>query len=540
MEQEKDQLSNLPKIILHNILSRLPEEDAARTSVLSKTWLEIWYTFPILSLSDIKIISAVPHQPVEDLPRKSKDFIEYVKTTLFRFWDRRLAIKEFKLSVKCFELGYTSKDVDLCLKLASESGVEVLKLCNVLNKKDEEELGEWYVLPKCVIEVKSLTKLVLEGRIRVDQAFMNHSIKFFSLKELYLFHVFFEDEQAIEHLISYCPLIELITLIFRSAMKSLTMHALQKLKKVDIKGIEELYIDEAPSLETLHYYCEDLDTPFKIDSIQCENLKELFLSLNMTTIITTKWFLELFLKFRFLERLELCCGTMSEQINISSVRLKFLTLSCSFTLKEANIDAPNLVSCTIYYSFGDSKPIVSFLRTSSQLEVHAVIMINDSLNVRYAREFLQNIKPQNVLTSLSLCTIKTTVDAPNPMLLDISSPPPSIKHLKLRNIFPLTNENLASDFVVSLLLCCIPTTISFNLDTCSKAFIEFLYETLMRRKEDDCFCSSSDTKCWWHNLKDDVTVTSSMKIHKNVDLKTILESLSTFAPDDYITFRLGF
>jgi hypothetical protein len=238
---------------------------------------------------------------------------------------------------------------------------------------------------------------------------MNHSIKFFSLKELYLFHVFFEDEQAIEHLISYCPLIELITLIFRSAMKSLTMHALQKLKKVDIKGIEELYIDEAPSLETLHYYCEDLDTPFKIDSIQCENLKELFLSLNMTTIITTKWFLELFLKFRFLERLELCCGTMSEQINISSVRLKFLTLSSSFTLKEANIDAPNLVSCTIYYSFSNSKPIVSFLRTSSQLEVHAVIMINDSLNVRYAREFLQNIKPQNVLTSLSLCTIKTTV-----------------------------------------------------------------------------------------------------------------------------------
>jgi hypothetical protein len=48
MEQVEDRLSNLPKIILHNILSRLPEEDAARTSVLSKAWLEIWYTFPNL------------------------------------------------------------------------------------------------------------------------------------------------------------------------------------------------------------------------------------------------------------------------------------------------------------------------------------------------------------------------------------------------------------------------------------------------------------------------------------------------------------
>jgi hypothetical protein len=50
----------------------------------------------------------------------------------------------------------------------------------------KKDMGEWYVLPKSVIEVKSLTKLVLDGRIRVYQAFMNHSIKFFSLRELYL------------------------------------------------------------------------------------------------------------------------------------------------------------------------------------------------------------------------------------------------------------------------------------------------------------------------------------------------------------------
>jgi hypothetical protein len=147
-----------------------------------------------------------------------------------------------------------SEDVDLCLKLASESGVEVLELYHGLDT-DEEGRGECYILPKSVIEVKSLTKLVLNGRIRVDQAFMNHSIKFFSLKELYLFHVFLEDEQAINHLISCCPLIEIITLmLFGGRMKSLSMHGLQKLKKVCVSGIKEVYIDEALKLQVLRVY----------------------------------------------------------------------------------------------------------------------------------------------------------------------------------------------------------------------------------------------------------------------------------------------
>ncbi|RHN39232.1 hypothetical protein MtrunA17_Chr8g0341611 [Medicago truncatula] len=100
-----------------------------------------------------------------------------------------------------FELPYMSMDVDHWLKLASQSGVEVLNLF-LPNR------GECYVLPNGVIEVKLLTKLVLVGGIRVDQAFMNHSIKFFSLRKLYFWRIPLGDEQAIEYLISRCPLIE--------------------------------------------------------------------------------------------------------------------------------------------------------------------------------------------------------------------------------------------------------------------------------------------------------------------------------------------
>jgi len=66
--------------------------------------------------------------------------------------------------------------------------------------------------------------------------------------------------------------------------------------------------------------------------------------------------------------------------------------------------------------------------------------------------------------------------------------------------------------------------------------MQFLYETLMERKGDDCFCSSSDTKCWWHGLKN-VKVISSVKIDENIDFKTMLDLLPT---DEKINFMLEF
>ena len=59
----------------------------------------------------------------------------------------------------------------------------------------------------------------------------------------------------------------------------------------------------------------------------------------------------------------------------------------------------------------------------------------------------------------------------------------------------------------------------------------------MRRK-DNCFCSSSDTNCWWHGLKN-LKVGRSMKIDENVDFKTLLESSPIFLAYD-ISFRLEF
>ncbi|TKY64395.1 hypothetical protein E2542_SST14290 [Spatholobus suberectus] len=111
-----------------------------------------------------------------------------------------------------------------------------------------------------------------------------------------------------------------------------------------------------------------------------------------------------------------------------------------------------------------------FLKSSSQLEVNVLIHI-DFMDLGNLREFIQNFKPQNVLASLSLF---------------IHQP------------------------------------------------IIFFYETLMGRKEDECFCSSCHTKCWWHGLKD-VQVSGTAKTDENIDFKTMLDALPTFSSQENIS-----
>ncbi|GAU47527.1 hypothetical protein TSUD_114960 [Trifolium subterraneum] len=380
-------------------LDKLPEKDAARTSVLSKAWLDTWYTFPVLSFCTSKIMEKSPAQPMENSGRMRKilGFCDHVKRNIQRFRDQSLTIEEFKLKVDCVGLDHISNDVDIWLKLACECGVEIIEYYQDVSVGQDQ----YHVLPMCVIEAKSITKLVLEGYIKIDPTFMNHSIKFFSLRVLSLWSVLLGDQHAINNLISFCPLIESITLRYclvlgsndvkKENLKSLRIIGLQKLKSVKALGIQDVSID-APSLENLCCWPFASVATLKIDFDRCINLKELD-----TGIVTNKWFLEQFPKFPFLESLKLKFCKMPEKTDISSVRLKELELIFCYNLKEVNIDTPNLLSCEYHDTIGASGPTISFLRISSQLKVNIWIFVSDLCNLR---KFVQDIKPNNVLTSL--------------------------------------------------------------------------------------------------------------------------------------------
>jgi len=420
MELEEDRLSSLPKIILHHILSRLSEKDRAKTSVYSKAWLDTWCTFPILSFCDDRIIRMSPARPMEDKMKKRKifGFCDYVKRRMLKFHDQKLAIKEFQLKMYSLGLCQISKDVDIWLKLACECGVEVIEYSQWVGNSQYN----YYALPSCVIEAKSLTKLLLDGFIMIDPILLNYSIKFSSLRVLSLNRVLLGDERAINHLISFCPLIEYITLDScqmlnfgggtRKLMKSLSISGLQKLKSVDVSGIKYVSID-APGLESLCYFPNgrNHDGPTKIDFDRCRNLKELYLVSVASTFFTNNWFLELFMKFPLLESLKLNNCDMPKKIDISSVQLKALELTNCSNLKEVNVDSPNLLSFG-YNGIDTSEPTISFLKNSSQLEVyiHIAVDYEDLCNLR---EFVQNIKPHNVLTTLFLLISESEVVSMN-------------------------------------------------------------------------------------------------------------------------------
>ncbi|MED6123404.1 hypothetical protein PIB30_048884 [Stylosanthes scabra] len=516
-----DHLSGLPKTILHDILARLPYKDAANTIALSKAWRDTWSSFPNMYVHYKDFVSRYDLPLINNSHRFSEMdiLIDYVTKRLLRLRDQGLAIKEFKLNLSYLldpPHGF-SHHVDQWIQIASESGVNVLELY-LSNGSFGREYSEgiWYDLPLCVIEAKSLTKLVLAGGIRVDQEFLNHSVKFSSVKMLSLNHVLFTHEGVIENLISHCPLVEYLTV----------------LKKVDVQGIEEVHID-SPELENLCYSHFRLGGSFKLNFDSCRKLRCLcIIDLNSTTI-ADKWFLELFSKYPLLESLELCNCSMSEKISIFSSQLKVLKLHHCSNLIEVNIDAPNLLS----FDYRDYKnPVISFLRGSDKLEVS--VFTNLHFRGSYTlRKFIENT-PWNILASLSLFIYESLPNYGYLPALLVSSTPPSIKHLNFRAPSVPNREALCGPIISFLLSCCFPKTISFRCGG-GYAFIEFFYEMLMGSKKGECYCSTLNRKCWWHALKIvKISYSCSFMIDENADFKAVLVASRKSGGMESITFSL--
>ena len=143
--------------------------------------------------------------------------------------------------------------------MVAKNNLKMLDLC--MSTKEEKpwhsivKTRTWYVLPKIIFAIESLTSLRLTC-CGLEQASIRDNIKFISLQELSLANVH-ANQEIIQNLISSCPLITIFSLFRCHGMKHLRLVGLKNLDKLKVCQNYDKYdiikiIDiESPSLQVL-------------------------------------------------------------------------------------------------------------------------------------------------------------------------------------------------------------------------------------------------------------------------------------------------
>ncbi|XP_074283985.1 F-box protein At3g59000-like [Silene latifolia] len=238
--QNLDRVSQLPDPIILSILSRLPLEDSARASILSKTWKNYCELYPILFFDHNlfalqSLVSATEVGGGEpDFNQLREMFMDDVDHRLTSARHLDSPIRKLALNVACNDSTYFSR-VDNWIELVKQINVE--DLCITVQTLH----FLWHEFPVSMLTSKHLRKISIRGcKLGCDP--IN---RFWSLERLCLSHVVM-DYDALENLTNFCQGIE--TLILENCsveMRSLNLSKFPNLKKAVI-GIQcgELdYID---------------------------------------------------------------------------------------------------------------------------------------------------------------------------------------------------------------------------------------------------------------------------------------------------------
>ncbi|KAI3951811.1 hypothetical protein MKW92_009209, partial [Papaver armeniacum] len=233
MSEAVDRISNLPGSILHHILSFVDTRNAARTSVLSKRWMHIWRSIPILKFQNYN-------------SRNPDTFINFVDKTLE--FHNETNIQKFSLSSDAY---LNEPRIEKWISTVISHNVEDFSLR--LNRRDVVSM------PSDFYTCESLTSLKLLSS--TDYCFPKY-ISFPRLKRFILTGAKFRDECWNEQLFSSCPVLQYLGVAFCtwSEMKNFCISN-PALKDLDIINPQKggygfrncaLKID-APNLETLTY-----------------------------------------------------------------------------------------------------------------------------------------------------------------------------------------------------------------------------------------------------------------------------------------------
>ncbi|KAL3634871.1 hypothetical protein CASFOL_021925 [Castilleja foliolosa] len=340
-----DRLSQLPQPILHIILSLISQKDAIRTCVLSKSWRYLWHGRLNFELSD--------HEQGFIRNKKVWSFID---KTLQRYLDQNFSLQKFKVDIYHQEL-----DSVLLQKwipvLIMNMGVRSFSL-------SFHRSSIVFPLPLVVFQSESLVELHLQ-RCNLNTLKSTDNVMLNNLQTLRLHFVDISDE-IFEKIISGCPLIENLELLYCISLKSIKLCKHHNIKDFGCSLYDKTTIIEIENIQIL-------------ESVRIRNCGDWFLchrntqfphlkSLNLHSVkLPAKTFDNFSSFFPCLSELVLdsCHGLKEFRLFSSSIKRLTIKMNPRKRMK-AFIDTPNI----LYFKYSDNNdgvlPSIKFTTTSNE------------------------------------------------------------------------------------------------------------------------------------------------------------------------------
>ncbi|XP_023750379.1 F-box protein At5g03100 [Lactuca sativa] len=339
-------LEDIPDLF-HCIQMQLPIKEAARTSVLSKSWLHAWSTIPTLRFREA-YLSVVSKEPETEL-------FKLVDRTLVRYLRDNIPVKSIDVIIDIENQESASFAENWIRPMAIRSCLRELSLAIRYSNAS-------LTLPDEILSGENLIKMSVSSSM-IDSVLMaSHPvIKCLSLRELNLQDVHIS-EQVLNDILSTCSLLVKVQLFSCTGFKTIKVKNLHCLRELGIVSeyvlamSTVLEINDVPNIRSFTFISKPL--PFDLDSLVSVT------ELSLGHMIVDDAFVNIIQsKFPFLESLTLDLDFWKlECFNFTCVTMKKLSIVLDQFIKPVNIKvyAPNLIS---FHFRGFTMPSLLFQAT---------------------------------------------------------------------------------------------------------------------------------------------------------------------------------
>ncbi|OMP07164.1 hypothetical protein COLO4_07576 [Corchorus olitorius] len=510
-----DRISELPEDVMNRILFLLPPKEAARTSILSKNWLNQWNSLPIFNLCT-KSLPGRNNLLKEDCPNfgaNVDEYLNHIDKSLQKVRDHKVLIGKFELDLFLCEEKHTLR-INKFIELATKNCVKELILHTFLHYPYPQPS-----LPLAIFETCSFTVLDL-GSWDLMPAFskLENYPKFPCLRELSLSHVNLE-EKILQNLLACCPMIERFALKYCWSVKHILLRNLPKLKIAFIMGPRKVEILEGVNIQELECF-SSMNTPLVLRLVCFDYLK----TLRLSTVFTEQNIQGLIDNSPHLHTLILSPTNTLERLKFSSHQLRHLHLDNLYHFGQVEIDAPNLRHFLCYINGGElhnDNPFPSSILVATTRPLKAQFCVFG--NYPLTNQSFHNLRKYFQLFQYNAAVyINGFLDVNDSIVAQLGDNPAAhLDRLELKYSSSLFDYAAVLDYFLMLFR---PIEISVTaIEESSTEFTKFLLVKFLTREENPVCCSNCRVKCWRHYLE-------------NVKIRSLSRSVE---PDQEVVFTLN-